>query len=946
MMLSNFPSGGKWSVLLAALLLSPQTTYTAPASAKEPATAVGSAPEPLPDLLPEAPTPAGGADGPTPDLLPRAVTIGSAPEPHSDLLPEPPTVVGSAPEPVADLLPEPVPNLLPRAVTAASSAPESVPDSLPELPLVVGSASEPVPNLLPRTIENSGIEDVESGDSPSKEENDSVIEQGDLIKRQTPRFMSQSAPARLQSGSGNSKPANTQDEKEVIAGATENLKDAADAAANQLQDIADNAVDNAANEQKNGIDNPAFSNDMERKAQQPQAMIPQPAAGGSGPSDNDMERGAQQPQAMIPPSTTGNSNPNFVWPTFKPQKDAAETNTGNSWAPPKESQAPAANGGSAGTSSQQNPANADQPIPSADDTLRNAQEPERVVPPVESGDGSQNAEVAPQADANAQSNQDQEGPLIPAWSDLAQDNYPFTDDTQRDAQEPERIIPAWSDLAQDDPYGYSNYPTQDTGDSSDPIIPWWSPLAQDNTYDSNTPNDNASNDQIIPGWSELAQDDPYGYNNAPSSQGADDQLIPGWSDLAQDYNSPFTDDTTRNAQEPENMLDRLRTADTSEPIGLETSQEPLAYIQNGGDTGSDNTATSDSTPTDNQIPDDIFNLPKPGVDVRNGGSSVFLDSPTGEYTPSDGNTPVSESIREDSFNLPQPGVDVSEGGSSVFSNTPDEPIVGPNGGVVDDTQPVQEQWRPQGGPSSEYPDYLSDPYAGSGSSAPSADLDLLNGDGTSAPQDNAPGYPDYLSDPTAGRGSAVPSIPTEVSLPNGGTLRFKCLPTFVDGFGNEQEATAEQIQALNSLVSTSGNFPSPYPFRNSNTGTGTSDPTDLDAFLQQVVSEGGDNIRSASLVNPDTVLVNTDSNPDAEALRTQADGGFQVTAEDTDNRNGFDRLTMQKGRTAYQIDNPSGFPTDQLIETHTPGGFLNFGLTNPEADVEIKHLQPDYQVSA
>ncbi|KAK6520851.1 hypothetical protein TWF506_001094 [Arthrobotrys conoides] len=161
------------------------------------------------------------------------------------------------------------------------------------------------------------------------------------------------------------------------------------------------------------------------------------------------------------------------------------------------------------------------------------------------------------------------------------------------------------------------------------------------------------------------------------------------------------------------------------------------------------------------------------------------------------------------------------------------------------------------------------------------------------------------------------AIPTNLFLPNGGTISFNCVPVYIDANG-EQHAASDVPSHILSAFNVGGQGVVPSAFMDQ-----TTDPnTPLTPFLSEVVAENPD-ILSASQIDDTTVLVNTQGGDDAEKVFSKLQNGWGLQAEDTDQENGLDTVTLENGGTKFQISQPQGFATADILDAKTPGDILS-----------------------
>ncbi|KAK6536831.1 hypothetical protein TWF281_001041 [Arthrobotrys megalospora] len=161
-------------------------------------------------------------------------------------------------------------------------------------------------------------------------------------------------------------------------------------------------------------------------------------------------------------------------------------------------------------------------------------------------------------------------------------------------------------------------------------------------------------------------------------------------------------------------------------------------------------------------------------------------------------------------------------------------------------------------------------------------------------------------------GGTFGSIPTNVFLPNGGTISFNCVPVYIDANGNSHSASDVPSQILSAF-----NVGGQSSFTDQ-----TTDPnTPLTPLLNEVVS-GNPDIISASQIDPNTVLVNTQGGDDAEQVIKDFGNGWGAKFEDTDGREGFDTVILENGGTRFEINRPQGFATADVLNAKGPGDIL------------------------
>ncbi|KAJ6261049.1 hypothetical protein Dda_3714 [Drechslerella dactyloides] len=168
-------------------------------------------------------------------------------------------------------------------------------------------------------------------------------------------------------------------------------------------------------------------------------------------------------------------------------------------------------------------------------------------------------------------------------------------------------------------------------------------------------------------------------------------------------------------------------------------------------------------------------------------------------------------------------------------------------------------------------------------------------------------------------------VPTNLLLQNGGVLHFNCVPVYTDANGVKYPAAEIQAQALNSLnLASFGAMSGPPP----------SDPN----LLNDVVSQDDGSIVSASQIDGNTVLINTDQQNDSEQVVKQLQDGWTMQAEDTDGVRGFDRQIVSNGGVNFVIDNPNGIPTDSILGADTVGKALDASLGS-DARISVESTQ-------
>ncbi|KAF3902425.1 hypothetical protein ABW21_db0200127 [Orbilia brochopaga] len=207
------------------------------------------------------------------------------------------------------------------------------------------------------------------------------------------------------------------------------------------------------------------------------------------------------------------------------------------------------------------------------------------------------------------------------------------------------------------------------------------------------------------------------------------------------------------------------------------------------------------------------------------------------------------------------------------------------------------------------------------------------------PNSNGEFIPNGFQEPSTGPGAFGPfqpnaesiytspdsGIPTNLLLQNGGVLHFNCVPVFTDANGVKYPAAEVQAQALNSLNLAS------Y-------GAMNAPPTNPNLLNEVVLQDNTGDIVSASQIDGNTVLVNTDQVNDSEQIYKDLQDGWTMKAEDTDGVNGFDRETVSNGGVDFIINNPNGIPTDGILGANTVGGALDVSLGS-DARISVESTQ-------
>ncbi|KAF3313323.1 hypothetical protein TWF173_006062 [Orbilia oligospora] len=152
------------------------------------------------------------------------------------------------------------------------------------------------------------------------------------------------------------------------------------------------------------------------------------------------------------------------------------------------------------------------------------------------------------------------------------------------------------------------------------------------------------------------------------------------------------------------------------------------------------------------------------------------------------------------------------------------------------------------------------------------------------------------------------AIPTNVFLPNGGTISFNCVPIYIDANG-ERHAASDILPQILSAFNVGG-MQMPITTQSSFMDQ-TMDPnTPLTPFLSEVVAENPD-ILSASQIDDTTVLVNTEGGDDAE-----------------------------------KISQPQGFATADILDAKTPGDILSKIGEGASIQLETANVAPMPEVAA
>ncbi|KAF3161721.1 hypothetical protein TWF788_002412 [Orbilia oligospora] len=187
------------------------------------------------------------------------------------------------------------------------------------------------------------------------------------------------------------------------------------------------------------------------------------------------------------------------------------------------------------------------------------------------------------------------------------------------------------------------------------------------------------------------------------------------------------------------------------------------------------------------------------------------------------------------------------------------------------------------------------------------------------------------------------AIPTNVFLPNGGTISFNCVPIYIDADGEEHAASDIPPQILSAF--NVGGMQMPITTQSSFMDQTTDPNTPLTPFLSEVVAENPD-ILSASQIDDTTVLVNTEGGDDAEKVFLKLQNGWGLQAESTDKQNGLGTVTLKNGGTKFQISQPQGFATADILDAKTPGDILNKIGEGASIQLETANVAPVPEVAA
>ncbi|KAK6351427.1 hypothetical protein TWF718_004587 [Orbilia javanica] len=179
-------------------------------------------------------------------------------------------------------------------------------------------------------------------------------------------------------------------------------------------------------------------------------------------------------------------------------------------------------------------------------------------------------------------------------------------------------------------------------------------------------------------------------------------------------------------------------------------------------------------------------------------------------------------------------------------------------------------------------------------------------------------------------GGTFGAMPTNVFLPNGGTISFNCVPIYIDANGEQHAASDVPSQILSAF--NVGDMPMPTTEQSSFKDQTTDPNTPLTSFLSEVVAQNPD-ILSASQIDENTVLVNTEGGDDAEKVFGKLQNGWGLEAEKTGD-NGLDLVTLENGGTKFQISQPQGFATARILEAKTPADVL--GQVSEGASIQLE----------
>ncbi|KAK6361338.1 hypothetical protein TWF730_005072 [Orbilia blumenaviensis] len=189
-------------------------------------------------------------------------------------------------------------------------------------------------------------------------------------------------------------------------------------------------------------------------------------------------------------------------------------------------------------------------------------------------------------------------------------------------------------------------------------------------------------------------------------------------------------------------------------------------------------------------------------------------------------------------------------------------------------------------------------------------------------------------------GGTFGAMPTNVFLPNGGTISLNCVPVYIDANGNQHAASDVPSQILSAF--NVGGMPMPITTQSSFTDQTTDPNTPLTPLLSEVVSNNPDAI-SASQIDDNTVLVNTGGGDDAEKVFSTLGDTWKLEAEATqegDNSNGYNVVTLDNGGTAFKITQPEGFATANILDAKTPGDILSQISDGASIQLEVTNAPP------
>ncbi|EPS36407.1 hypothetical protein H072_10088 [Dactylellina haptotyla CBS 200.50] len=210
----------------------------------------------------------------------------------------------------------------------------------------------------------------------------------------------------------------------------------------------------------------------------------------------------------------------------------------------------------------------------------------------------------------------------------------------------------------------------------------------------------------------------------------------------------------------------------------------------------------------------------------------------------------------------------------------------------------------------------------------------------------------FDQNPTGAGGGIADTTPNQIGnqggsgstnplLSNNGMFTFNCVPVYVDANGVQRpfnDILAQTLSALNVNVANFGAMGQGPATSITQSTPGSPDPP-LAPLLSEVISNNPDEIVSASQISPNTVLINKDGVDDAEEVVTNFNNGYRMTAVNTGGPDTFDSVTLEKGGTKFDINNPIGFDTVNIMNAAGPGDILNEAF-NDGASVVVESSSP------